>query len=64
MNLGEEPVMLAAREPLTELQHSNLSAVHRALQRHRSVKAAIMVQATGAGGRRENYHVIVTLSWR
>ena len=39
--------MLAARKPSTELQHSNLSAVHRALQRHRSVKEAIMVQATG-----------------
>ena len=32
--------------------------------RHRSVKAAIVVQATGAGGRREAYQVTVVLTWR
>jgi copper(I)-binding protein len=32
------------------LSHRNLSAVHRALERHRSVKAAIVLEATGAGG--------------
>ncbi len=46
------------------LSHRNLSAVHRALSRHRSVKAAIAVEATGAGGRREVYQVTVVLSWR
>ena len=46
------------------LSHRNLSAVHRALERHRSVKAAIEVQATGAGGRREDYSVTVVLTWR
>jgi len=46
------------------LSHRNLSAVHRALQRHRSVKAAIVVEATGVGGRRQNYSVTVTLTWR
>ena len=46
------------------LSHRNLSAVHRALKRHRSVKAAIEVQATGAGGRREDYSVTVVLTWR
>jgi copper(I)-binding protein len=46
------------------LSHGNLSAVHRALQRHRSVKAAIVVEATGAGGRREVYQVTVVLTWR
>jgi Phosphoesterase family len=35
-----------------------------ALQRHRSVKAAIVVEATGAGGRREDYQVTVVLTWR
>ena len=46
------------------LSHRNLSAVHRALLRHRSVKAAIVVEATGAGGRREDYSVTVVLTWR
>ncbi len=46
------------------LSRRNLSAVHRALERHRSVKAAIEVEATGAGGRREDYSVTVVLSWR
>ncbi len=46
------------------LSHRNLSAVHRALERHRSVKAAIVLEATGAGGRREEYGVTVVLSWR
>ena len=46
------------------LSRRNLSAVHRALQRHRSVKASIVVEATGAGGRRQDYSVTVVLSWR
>jgi hypothetical protein len=46
------------------LSHSNLSAVHRALRGHRSVKAAIVVEATGTGGRREVYSVTVVLTWR
>ena len=46
------------------LSHRNLHAVHRALERHRSVKAAIEVQATGAGGRRQDYSVTVVLTWR
>ena len=46
------------------LSHSNLSAVHRALRGRRSVKAAIEVEATGAGGRREVYGVTVVLTWR
>jgi hypothetical protein len=46
------------------LSHRNLSAVHRALEGHRSVKAAIVVEATGAGGRREVYQVSVVLTWR
>jgi phospholipase C len=44
------------------LSHRNLSAVHRALREHRSVKAAIVVEATGAGGRREVYQVTVMLT--
>jgi len=46
------------------LSHGNLHALHRALQRHRSVRAAIVVEATGAGGRREDYSVTVVLTWR
>ncbi|MGO9793686.1 MAG: hypothetical protein ACLP8S_30425 [Solirubrobacteraceae bacterium] len=46
------------------LSHRNLSAVHRALRKHRSVRAAIEVEATGAGGRREDYSVTVVLTWR
>jgi hypothetical protein len=46
------------------LSHSNLHAVHRALREHRSVRAAIEVEATGAGGRREDYSVSVVLTWR
>ncbi len=46
------------------LSRRNLSAVHRALLRHRSVKTAIVVEATGAGGRREDYSATVVLTWR
>jgi phospholipase C len=46
------------------LSHRNLSAVHRALREHRSVKAAIEVEATSSGGRREDYSVTVVLTWR
>jgi phospholipase C len=45
------------------LSHANLSAVHRALEAHRSVKATIEVQA-GSGGERQDYEVVVALSWR
>ena len=46
------------------LSHANLSAVHRALERGHPVKATVVVQATGADGRRQTYHVTVTLTWR
>jgi hypothetical protein len=46
------------------LSRRNLAAVRRALSRHRSVKASIEVQATGANGKRQDYQVIVTLTWR
>jgi hypothetical protein len=46
------------------LSRRNLSAVHRALREHRSVKTAIVVEATGAGGRREDYSATVVLTWR
>jgi len=42
----------------------DLHAVHRALREHRSVKAAIEVESTGAAGRREDYSVTVVLTWR
>jgi len=46
------------------LSHGNLRAVHRALKRHRSVKAAVEVEATGTAGRRQDYSVTVVLTWR
>jgi hypothetical protein len=46
------------------LSRRNLSAVRRTLHEHRSVKAAIEVQATTPGGLRESYLVSVMLSWR
>ncbi len=46
------------------LSRRNLSAVRRALRRHRSVKASIEVQATGADGMRQDYLVSVVLTWR
>jgi len=45
------------------LSHSNLSAVHRALERGYPVKAAVEVDA-GSGGERQEYSVSVVLSWR
>jgi len=46
------------------LSRRNLSVVRRALREHRSVKASIVVQATGANGRRQDYSVTVILTWR
>ena len=46
------------------LSRRNLSAVRQALRKHRSVKASIEVQATGADGVRQNYEVSVVLTWR
>lgn len=46
------------------LSRPNLSAVRRALRKHRSVKASIEVQATGADGMRQDYLVSVVLTWR
>ena len=46
------------------LSRHNLSAVRRALRKHRSVKATIEVQATGADGSRQSYLVSVVLTWR
>jgi len=45
------------------LSHRNLSAVHRALREHRSVKAAIVVEAR-SGAERQDYLVSVALTWR
>jgi phospholipase C len=46
------------------LSRRNLSAVRRALREHRSIKALIEVQATGADGLRQSYLVSVVLTWR
>ncbi len=46
------------------LSRRNLIAVHSALRKHRSVKASIDVEAAGAGGSRQGYHVDVVLTWR
>jgi phospholipase C len=46
------------------LSRRNLTAAHRALSGHRSVKASIEVEVTGAGGLRQSYHVNVVLRWR
>ena len=46
------------------LTHRDLSVVHYALLRRRSVKAAIEIEASGAAGRHQTYRVEVTLSWR
>ena len=46
------------------LSRGNLAAVRRALNRHRSVKASIEVDATGPSKQRQTYRVNVTLSWR
>jgi phospholipase C len=46
------------------LSHRNLSAVRRALHKHRSVKASIDVEATTADGVRRGYEVNVVLTWR
>ena len=45
------------------LSHANLSAVHHALERGYPVKAAVEVEA-GSGGERQDYGVVVQLSWR
>ena len=45
------------------LSHANLSAVHRALQRGEAVKAAVEVEAR-SGDERQDYGVVVRLSWR
>jgi len=47
------------------LSRSNLAAVRRvALAGRYTVKAAVEVQATGADGKRQDYQVVVVLSWR
>jgi hypothetical protein len=68
-HLGLRPLRtsLAAHRTLgivLSLSHRNLSAVRQALRRHRSVKASIEVQATGADGLHQNYLVSVVLTWR
>ena len=45
------------------LSHANLSAVHRALERGRPVKATVEVQAA-SGADRQTYQVGVVLTWR
>jgi len=45
------------------LSHSNLSAVHRALDRGHTVKAAVVVEVA-SGGEHQTYQVTVTLTWR
>jgi hypothetical protein len=40
------------------LSHANLSAVHRALEAHRSVKATIEVQAGSGGEQRDLYEIL------
>ncbi len=45
------------------LSHSNLSAVHYALDRGHSVKAAVVVEAA-SGAERQIYQVGVVLTWR
>jgi hypothetical protein len=52
----------AMRIALT-LSRSNLSAVHRALERGHTAKAAVEVQAA-SGGERQRYDVDVRLTWR
>ncbi len=47
------------------LSRANLAAVRRvALAGHYTVKAAVVVEATGVNGKRQTYQVIVVLSWR
>jgi hypothetical protein len=67
-HLGLRSVLIALESGHAErialsLSHANLSAVHRALEAHRSVKATIEVRA-GSGGERRDYEVVVVLSWR
>jgi len=45
------------------LSHVNLSAVHHAIDTHRSVRATVGVLAE-SGGEQEGYSVRVVLSWR
>ncbi len=46
------------------LSRRNLIAARRALRKHRSVKASIDVEATGADGVLRGYYVTVVLTWR
>ncbi len=46
------------------LSRRNLSAARQALRKHRSVKASIDVEATGADGVLRGYFVNVVLTWR
>jgi len=57
------PVAGRAVRIALSLSHTNLSAVHRALEKGHPVKATVEVQAT-SGAERQTYQVGVVLTWR
>jgi len=67
-HLGLRPVLGTlqaghAQRIALSLSHANLSAVHHAIDAHRSVRATVEVEAR-SGDEQQTYSVVVRLSWR